>query len=65
MQGLAWGKPDEYDFGVENIAKNRKFEVCNMEECKSSVHSLCSYRLLVAHLSLQLGFNTTFVILAF
>ena len=36
MQGLVWGEPElalEYDFDVENMAKNRKFEVCNMEEC--------------------------------
>ena len=30
MQGLVWGEPEfahEYDFDVENIPKNRKFEV--------------------------------------
>ena len=37
MQDLVWGEPElahEYDFDVQNIiAKNRKFEVCNMKEC--------------------------------
>ena len=41
MQGLVWGKPElahEHDFDGENIiVKNRKFEVCNMEECKSTL----------------------------
>ena len=47
MQGLVWGKPElahEYDFDVDNIiAKNRKFEVCVVEECNFLV--FCSLSL--------------------
>ena len=39
MQGLVWGEPElvhEYDFDVENIiAKNTKFEVCNIRNTTS------------------------------
>ena len=49
MQGLVWGEPElahEYDFDMENIiAKNRKFEACNMEEC-----NFCSLSLYIGNL---------------
>ena len=48
MQGLVWGEPElahEYDFDVENIImKNRRFEVCNMEECNFLVICSLSFR---------------------